>query len=306
MPGMMPADSDSFRMMTVNGSPTTSDQPNMRSVSCSCHGGSSRQPSPVCHAPSRRQARAQGPARAAGAGRRGPSARAATAAAQPTRRSSQPRRPFARQARAAGTKKNRACTGAGHTGRAAQAPRRSPCTSSPALQRPPGWAQVCMARRAGARCRGRPDGVSDTQAPRTSRCRLAARCSMLSSGWAAVSRGFMARRRAPRLGDRPGSVIRQLARRAPGAACRNPARAQAPARPLPRLLQTASIEPGSPGPLRHPQHARMPRPTSSAWCPGGSCPVKQAPSQQPGLLAAGKRLCFSQARWGGLGCQPTC
>jgi len=67
MPGMMPADSESFRMMTVNGSPTTSDQPNMRSVSCSCHVGSSRQPSPVCRARGRRQARAQGPARGAGA-----------------------------------------------------------------------------------------------------------------------------------------------------------------------------------------------------------------------------------------------
>ena len=71
MPGIMPADSDSFRMMTVNGSPTTSDQPNMRSVSCSCHGGSSRQPSPVCRARGRRQAHAQGPARAQARGAAG-------------------------------------------------------------------------------------------------------------------------------------------------------------------------------------------------------------------------------------------
>ena len=48
MPGMMPAVSDSFRMMTVNGTPTTNDHANMRSVSCSCQDGSSRQPSPVC------------------------------------------------------------------------------------------------------------------------------------------------------------------------------------------------------------------------------------------------------------------
>lgn len=48
MPGMMPAVRDSFRMMTVNGTPTTNDHANMRSVSCSCQVGSSRQPSPVC------------------------------------------------------------------------------------------------------------------------------------------------------------------------------------------------------------------------------------------------------------------
>ena len=43
-----PAVSDSFRIITVNGTPTTNDQANMRSVSCSCHAGSSFQPSPVC------------------------------------------------------------------------------------------------------------------------------------------------------------------------------------------------------------------------------------------------------------------
>ena len=48
MPGTMPAVRDSFRMMTVNGTPTTNDHANMRSVSCSCQVGSSRQPSPVC------------------------------------------------------------------------------------------------------------------------------------------------------------------------------------------------------------------------------------------------------------------
>ena len=47
IPGMMPAVRASFRMMTVNGTPTTKDHANMRSVSCSCQVGSSRQPSPV-------------------------------------------------------------------------------------------------------------------------------------------------------------------------------------------------------------------------------------------------------------------